>query len=73
MTGLGATPTTVTVKSRTLSRLRAYKAPGMILNDVLNNLMADIPPGRFWREIERRRKEQDIPAAKVYRRLGIQV
>ena len=71
MRAIGDVPTTVTVKSSTLARLRAYKTPGATLDDVLNDLMADTPPESFWREIERRRAEPgpNVPADVMLRRL----
>jgi hypothetical protein len=64
------TPTTVTVKAGTLNALRSYKTPGMTMDDVLNELMADTPPESFWKEIERRMDEPDIPKKEAYRMLG---
>ena len=71
MRAMADVPTTVTVKSSTLARLRAYKTPGATLDDVLNELMADTPPESFWREIERRRAEpgSNIPGDVMLRRL----
>jgi hypothetical protein len=71
MRAIADVPTTVTVKSSTLARLRAYKTPGATLDDVLNDLMADTPPESFWREIERRRAEPgpNVPADVMLRRL----
>ncbi len=71
MTALGDVPTTVTVRSTTLKRLRASKALGLTLDDVLNDLMADTPPASFWREIERRRREPTVSAETVYRKLRL--
>ncbi|HKS59152.1 MAG TPA: hypothetical protein VJS68_00045 [Thermoplasmata archaeon] len=51
--------------------MRAYKAPGLSLDDDLNDLLADNPPASFWREIERRRQDPTIPADKVFRRLRL--
>ena len=62
-------PTTVTVRTCTLARLRTYKYPGATLDDVLNELMADTPPASFWREIDRRRAEPSVPGKLLLRKL----
>ena len=73
MSTMADTPTTVTVKTSTLSSLRRYKTPGATLDDVIVDLMAETPPETYWREIERRRAEPgpDVPASVVFRRAGL--
>ncbi len=61
--------TTVSVRLVTLNKLRQYKVGNASLDEVLLELMADHPPESFWKEIERRRSEPDMPAEVVYRRL----
>lgn len=54
--------TTLSLKPKTLRRLRAYKVAGMTYDDVLNDLMDEQPTAEFWKEHERRlREEPDIP------------
>ncbi len=71
MPALRDVATKVTVRTPTLARLRAYKAPGLSLDDVLNDLMADTLPASFWREIERRRHEPTVSAETVYLKLRL--
>ena len=54
--------TTLSVKPSTLRRLRAYKVAGMTYDDVLNEFMDERPTAAFWKEHERRlRDEGDLP------------
>jgi hypothetical protein len=51
--------TTVPVKSDTLRRLRGYKAGGSSFDQVLNDLMDEVPPSAFIQEHLRRLHEEE--------------
>ena len=51
--------TTVPVKGDTLRRLRGYKTGGASFDDVLNEMMDEIPPTTFVREHLRRLREEE--------------
>ena len=51
--------TTLSLKPSTLRRLRSYKVAGMTYDDVLNDLMDEQPTAEFWKEHERRLREED--------------
>ncbi len=51
--------TTVPVKGDTLRRLRSYKTGGATYDDVLNEMMDEIPPDSFIQEHLRRLREED--------------
>lgn len=51
--------TSLSLKPSTLRRLRAYKVAGMSYDDVLNDLMDEQPTAAFWKEHERRLREED--------------
>mgnify|MGYP001588095309 CR=1 FL=1 len=62
--------TSLSLKPSTLRRLRAYKVAGMSYDDVLNDLMDEQPTAAFWKEHERRLREEDsIPWEEVKERL----
>ncbi|HUR60999.1 MAG TPA: hypothetical protein VM286_01365 [Candidatus Thermoplasmatota archaeon] len=57
-----STFTSVPVKPETLQRLKSYKVGGKTYDDVLNQSMDDTPTAAFWKEMDRRMKEDgDIP------------
>lgn len=66
-----STFTTVPVKPETLRRLRSYKVGGKTYDDVLNAFMDETPTEAFWKEMERRRQEPDLPWHDVKRKLGL--
>ncbi|MCL4308614.1 MAG: hypothetical protein M1606_00815 [Candidatus Thermoplasmatota archaeon] len=51
--------TTVPVKGDTLRRLRSYKTGGATYDDVLNEMMDEIPPDSFIQEHLRRLREEE--------------
>ncbi len=51
--------TTVPVKGETLRRLRGYKTGGASFDDVLNEMMDEIPPATFVQEHLRRLREEE--------------
>ena len=51
--------TTVPVKGETLRRLRGYKTGGASFDDVLNEMMDEIPPAAFVQEHLRRLREEE--------------
>jgi hypothetical protein len=51
--------TTVPVKGGTLRRLRSYKTGGATYDDVLNEMMDEIPPDSFIQEHLRRLREEE--------------
>ena len=51
--------TTVPVKGATLRRLRSYKTGGATYDDVLNEMMDEIPPDSFIQEHLRRLREEE--------------
>lgn len=64
--------TTVPVKPETLRRLRGYKTGGASYDDVLNDLMDEVPPESFIREhVRRLREEPGKPWREVKRRLKL--
>jgi threonine dehydratase len=50
--------TSVPVKPETLRRLRSYKVGGKTYDDVLNDFMDETPTAEFWKEMDRRMKEE---------------
>ncbi|MCI4363556.1 MAG: hypothetical protein L3K13_04545 [Thermoplasmata archaeon] len=56
---MASTLTTVPVKGDTLRRLRSYKSGGASFDEVLNEMMDEIPPGSFVKEHLRRLHEED--------------
>ncbi len=56
---MAAAQTTVPVKGETLRRLRGYKTGGASFDDVLNELMDEIPPSSFIKEHLRRLREEE--------------
>ncbi|MEA3137154.1 MAG: hypothetical protein QOC71_1435 [Thermoplasmata archaeon] len=64
--------TTVPVKPETLRRLRSYKVGGKTYDDVLNEFMDETPTEAFWKEMDRRMKEEPrIPWDDVKKRLKL--
>lgn len=63
--------TTVPVKPETLRRLRSYKVGGKTYDDVLNEFMDETPTVEFWKEMDRRSREPDIPWEDVKRKLRL--
>ncbi|MGP8017303.1 MAG: hypothetical protein ACLPP2_00350 [Thermoplasmata archaeon] len=64
--------TTVPVKADTLHRLRGYKAGGSSFDQVLNDLMDDVPPAVFIQEhLRRLHEEEKVDWAKVKSRLKL--
>jgi hypothetical protein len=56
---MASTPTTVPVKGETLRRLRGYKTGGASFDDVLNEMMDEVPPDSFIKEHLRRLHEEE--------------
>jgi hypothetical protein len=56
---MASTLTTVPVKGDTLRRLRSYKTGGASYDEVLNEMMDEIPPESFVKEHLRRLREED--------------
>lgn len=70
--GMPAAATTVPVRPETLRKLKSYKVGGVTYDDVLNELMEEVPPPRFWREHYRRLHEEvRLPLSEVRRRLKL--
>jgi len=64
--------TSLSVRPKTLRRLRAYKVGGMTYDDVLNELMDGQPTEAFWKEHRRRLKEEeDLPWEDVRKKLKL--
>lgn len=57
---LSSTFTTVPVKPETLRRLRSYKVGGKTYDDILNEFMDETPTEAFWKEMDRRLKEERV-------------
>jgi hypothetical protein len=55
-------PTTITVRTSTLLSLSLYKAGGRSNDDVLRNLMEEVPPESFlrWAKEELKRPTQSL-------------
>jgi hypothetical protein len=69
---MASSATTVPVRSDTLRKLKSYKVGDATYDDVLNELMEEVPPPHFWREHYRRlHEEPSIPLAEVRRRLKL--
>jgi hypothetical protein len=69
---MASSATTVPVRSDTLRKLKSYKVGDATYDDVLNELMEEVPPPRFWREHYRRlHEDKSIPLAEVRRRLKL--
>jgi len=69
---MASAATTVPVRPATLRRLKTYKVGDATYDDVLTELMEEVPPPRFWREHYRRlHEESSVPLADVRRRLKI--
>jgi hypothetical protein len=64
--------TTVPVKADTLRRLRGYKTGGSSFDQVLNDLMDDVPPAAFIQEhLRRLQEEEKVDWARVKSRLNL--
>ncbi len=63
--------TTITVRSSTLKELSLYKVRGRSYDEVLRELMDEVPPSSFltWAESELRRPTMSL--AEVRKRLGL--
>ena len=65
-------PTTIQVRSSTRRLLETYRVGGKTYDDVVLDLMEENPPVAFFREIERRlRDEPDVPWEQVRKRLRL--
>jgi hypothetical protein len=65
-------PTTIQVRSSTRRLLETYRVGGKTYDDVVLDLMEENPPESFFREIERRlRDEPDVPWEQVRKRLKL--
>lgn len=65
-------PTTIQVRSSTRRLLETYRVGGKTYDDVVLDLMEENPPESFFREIERRlREEPDVPWERVRKRLKL--
>jgi predicted CopG family antitoxin len=64
-------PTTITVRTSTLRALSLYKSGGKSYDDVLKELMEEVPPESFlrWAKEELKRPTQSL--AQVRKRLGL--
>jgi hypothetical protein len=63
--------TSIPVRPSTLRALQAYRVGGKSYDQVILDFIESNPPASFWKEIERRSKQPDIPLATVRKRLGI--
>ena len=69
---MASSVTTVSLKQDTLRRLRGYKAGGANYDDVLNELMDEIPPRSFVGEhLRRLREEETVDWDSVKKRLKL--
>lgn len=69
---MASTQTTAPVKGETLRRLRGYKTGEASFDDVLNEIMDEIPPESFIREHPRRlHEEETVPWDVVRSRLKL--
>jgi hypothetical protein len=63
--------TSIPVKPSTLRALQAYRVGGESYDEVILDFIESNPPESFWREIQRRSKQPEIPLETVRRRLGL--
>jgi len=63
--------TTITVRTSTLKALSLYKVGGRSYDEVLRDLMDEVPPASFleWAQLELRRPVLDLAEAR--KRLGL--
>lgn len=66
-------PTTVTLPTSVVRRLRLYKTGGKTYADVIEEMMGRVPPQSFLEWTESELKQEAIDYAKVRSRLGIPV
>jgi hypothetical protein len=65
-------PTTIQVRTSTRRLLESYRIGSKTYDDVVLDLMEESPPETFFREIERRlRDEPDVPWERVRKRLKL--
>jgi hypothetical protein len=64
-------PTTITVPSSVLRRLRLYKTGGRTYAEVLDDLMDAVPPRSFLEWAERELARPAVPYVEVRRRMGL--
>jgi hypothetical protein len=69
---MASTQTTVPVRGETLRRLRGYKTGGASFDQVLNEMMDEVPPAAFIQEhLRRLREEEKVPWEAVRSRLKL--
>lgn len=59
------------MRASTLRALQVYRVGGKSYDEVILDFMETNPPESFWKEIERRSRQADIPLEEVRRRLGL--
>jgi hypothetical protein len=64
-------PTTITVPTSVLHRLRVYKTGGRTYAEVLDDLMDAVPPRSFLEWAERELARPAVQYAEVRRRMGL--
>lgn len=64
-------PTTVTLPTSVVRRLRLYKTGGRTYADVLEELMDVVPPRSFLEWAEKELEKEAVPYAAVRRGLGL--
>jgi hypothetical protein len=64
-------PTTITVPTSVVRRLRLYKTGGRTYAEVLDDLMDAVPPQSFLEWAQRELDRPTIPYSEVRRRLGL--
>lgn len=65
-------PTTIQVSEETARLLSARRLAGKTYDEVILDLLEENPPEAFFKELERRfREERGIPIKDVRRRLGL--
>ncbi len=64
-------PTTITVPSSVVRRLRLYKTGGRTYAEVLDDLMDSVPPQSFLEWAEKELERPAAPYSEIRRRLGL--
>lgn len=64
-------PTTVTLPTSVVQRLRLYKTGGRTYADVLEDLMDAVPPRVFLEWAEKQLERKAVPYSATRRRLGL--
>ena len=64
-------PTTVTLPTSLVRRLRLYKTGGKTFAEVIEELMDSVPPKKFLDWAERELEKEAVDYAKVRGKLGI--